>query len=438
MSVLTEIFIVFLLVLLNGFFAMCELALVSSRRPRLTAMADQGSRGARQALELLQHPSRFLSTVQIGITLIGVLAGAYSGATLAEPFALYLMQFALIAEFAEGIAVAIVVAGITYASLIIGELVPKQIALKNPERIAVVVAYPMTLIAKLAAPLVWFLGLSSHFVLKLLRMHGKGEQRVTQEEVKAVLEEGVEAGVLHPEEQKMLEGVMRLADQRVGALLTPRPDVIWLDTEDDLEVNRQKILNSGHSRFPVAAGDLDHLLGVAEAKVLLNACLNGQSLDMRRLVTEPPVLHDRASALAAIRQLKASPMHMAIVVDEYGSCVGIITAADILSAIVGYMPQPALEDKESQAQQRDDGSWLLDGGMAVDDVKQLLGLKALPGEQDFYTLAGSLLHQFGDLPKPGAAILWSGWRFEVVDMDGNRIDKVLALQVDPPMENIDL
>jgi putative hemolysin len=425
MSYVVDILVIFLLIILNGVFAMSELAVVSARKVRLKTLAEEGQRGAEIALDLAENPGRFLSTVQIGITLVGILAGTFSGATLAKALGSYLNRFPLIAPTGEPLAIGLVVLSVTYLSLIVGELVPKQLALRNAERIAAAIARPMALLAKTGIPIVYFLELSTAAVLRLLGQHRVPEQTVTEEEVKEVIAEGVTSGVLKPVEQEMISGVMRLADWRVQAIMTPRREIVWIDLEDSAEDIRHKLRETNYSWFPVALGGLDEFLGIVQTKDLLNRVLDGKPLDIKGALCQPLVVHNHMLALRVLEMIKQSPIHMAIVVDEHGVLEGLVTATDILKAIVGSLAEPGAS-AEPEIEQREDGSWLMDGNLPVEIVEDLLGLKEIPEERDFHTLAGFMLSRFEWIPAAGDHFEWEGFRFEVVDMDGHRIDKVLV------------
>lgn len=424
-----ELLVVIFLILVNGFFAMSEMALVSARRARLQQMAEEkGGRGARAALELSEDPSRFLSTVQIGITLIGIVAGAYGGATLAERLGTVLdRELAWIVPYGQPVAFVLVVAAITYFSLIIGELVPKRMALVNAERIAAFVAGPMRVVSRITAPIVWLLGVSSDAVLKLLRLPTTREQTVTEEEVKSLIKEGTQSGVFEPAERQMIEGVLHLADRSVRSIMTPRPDLIWLDIDDPLELVSREIRDSGYSRFPVCSGDVDELQGIVSAKTLLDQSLSGRGFDLKSALSQPLVVHDGTPVLRLLDLFKQASVHMAVVVDEYGSVEGVVTMTDILEAIAGELPEHNHEG-DSSAVQREDGSWLVDGMTPIEEVEALVGMKNMKGEGDFHTLAGFLLDHFGHVPTAAEHFHWNGIRFEVVDMDGRRIDKVMIQQ----------
>ena len=426
-----ELLVIVLLILLNAFFAMSEMALVSARRARLQQMAEEkGGAGARAALELSEDPSRFLSTVQVGISLTGIIAGAYGGSTLAERLGGVLdEQVAWIAPYGHTVAFALVVAAITYFSLIIGELVPKRVALISSERIAALVAAPMRTVSRLSAPVVWLLGVSSDAVLKLLRLPTSREQTVTEEEVKTLIAEGTQSGVFEPAERQMIEGVMHLSDRTVRSIMTPRPDLIWLDIDDSPDAIGREICESGYSRFPVCRGDVDELQGIVAAKALLDQSLKGVSFDVRAAMVQPLVVHDGTPVFRLLDLFKQASVHMAVVVDEYGSVEGLVTMTDILEAIAGELPDSSHEG-DAGAVQREDGSWLVDGMTPVEEVEALVGVKNMKGEGDFHTIAGFLLDHFGHVPTAAEHFHWNGIRFEVVDMDGRRIDKVL-IQLNP-------
>ena len=421
-----EVLVIILLILLNAFFAMSEMALVSSRRARLQQMAEETrSKGARIALQLSEDPGNFLSTVQVGITLIGIVAGAYGGATLAARLGAVLdANIAWIAPYGEQVAFALVVAAITYLSLIVGELVPKRMALVNAERIAAGVAGPMSVLSRIAMPLVWLLGVSTEGVMKLLRLPTAREQTVTEEEVKSLIKEGTQTGVFEPAERQMIEGVFRLSDRTARSIMTPRPDLVWIDLDDPADAIAREIQASGYSRFLVCRGDVDEVQGIVSSKALLNQALQGRSFDLREAMVEPLIVHDGTPVLRLLELFKQASIHMAVVVDEYGSVEGIATVTDIMEAIAGEMPEEGQEG-DGAAVQREDGSWLVDGMTPVEEVESLVGVKGLKGEGDYHTIAGFMLDQLGHVPTAAEHFHWNGLRFEVIDMDGRRIDKVL-------------
>lgn len=425
---LFEILIILLLVLLNGFFAMSELAVVSSRKGRLKKLADDGSRGARVAMTLVDDPGRFLPTVQVGITLIGVLAGAFSGATLARTIASWLVDVPWLGQFADGLAIASVVVGITYLSLIFGELVPKRIALTDAERVAALVSQPLALLSRLGAPAVWLLRFSSDVVLRILGLPTARQVTITDEEVRTLVSEGAAAGVFEIAERDMIDGVMRLADRPVRAIMTPRVDVVWLDLLDTQEEIRSTIVESGRSRFPVSRGSIDAIEGIVQAKDLLDRMLGGQSLDLSACLRQPLYVHEGTAVLKLLDLFRSSTVHMALVVDEYGSFEGIVTPTDILTAIAGEFPEDKGE-AEAAIVRRDDGSWLIDGGVDIDQLERLFDRRDLKSDDDYHTLAGFILWELGHLPQVGTRLDWKNLRFEVVDMDGRRIDRVLVSRI---------
>lgn len=420
---LTEIIIVVVLVLVNGALAMSELAIVSSRPARLRVLADQGNKGAAQAIRLAENPGRFLSTVQIGITLVGILSGAFSGATLGLRLSEWLRDVGLASNVADVLGVGLVVVVITYGSLILGELVPKQIALRNPEGVSARVAPPMTLLALVGTPIVWFLDVSGKFVLRLLGQGGQAEESVTEEEVRTIIAEATTAGIFETEEHSMISGVMRLADRSARGLMTPRPDVETLDVEDSYEENLAIILATSHSKLLVQEGDADSILGVLALSDLLPALASGQQPDLRKLVKPVPVVMEHADALDVVEEIRKSSAQMALVVDEYGHFEGIITFGDVLEVITGvYNEEPG---DEPALVQRADGSWLVAGWMPVDDLAERFKIP-VPKDARYETLAGYVLYNLNHLPAVGEYFERDGWRFEVIDLDGHRIDKVLV------------
>ncbi len=424
-----ELLVVSVLILANGFFAMSELAVVSSRRPRLAVLATTGSRGAEAALRLLDHPGRFLSSVQIGITLIGIRAGAFSGATLGLRLGSWLASFGVSPRVAEAVAVGTVVAALTYFSLIVGELVPKQIALQRPEVIAAAVARPMTGLAWLASPVVWLLELSSRLLLRALRQVDVGEQHVTEQEIRALVAEAETAGVVEPQETSMIARVMRLGDRSARGLMTPRTEVDWLDLDEPPAQVLARLRASSHSRLPAGHTTIDQVFGVVHAKDVLAVLADAETIDFASLIRSPPIVPDGVDALDALESLRQAPVDMAFVVDEYGTFVGLITSADLLEAIAGRFADESGR-LEPAAVQRSDGSWLLDARMSSEEMSELLKF-ALPESEsrDYHSVAGFVLAQLGRIPHAGDAFDWAGWRIEVVDMDGQRIDKVLATPV---------
>ncbi|KFL26887.1 DNA-binding protein [Devosia sp. 17-2-E-8] len=417
-----EILIIAVLTLVNGLLAMSELAVVSSRPARLKVLAADGRKGAETAIRLTENPGRFLSSVQIGITLVGVLSGAFSGATLGSRLASYLATVGVPLGAADALGVGIVVVIITYLSLIIGELVPKQIALRDPEGIATRVAPAMAMIATIAAPLVWLLDVSGKAMLAAIGQGGEQEEKVTEEEVKTIIAEAESAGVLESDERSMITGVMRLADRSARGLMTPRRDVELIDLSDDPDEIRKTIRQTHRSRLPVQDGDADTIIGVLAVKDLVEVFAEDKPLDIRKLVQPAPVVMDRTDALGVVRALRASVVHMALVFDEYGHFEGIVTSGDLLEAITGVFQEE--EGSEPAVVQRDDGSFLVSGWMPVDEFSDRMGI-AVPRDAKYETVAGYVLSQINHLPAVGETFERGEWKFEVVDLDGRRIDKIL-------------
>jgi putative hemolysin len=431
-----EILFVLLLIIANGIFAMSEIAVVSARRARLQQRAER-DHGARAALELADAPDRFLSTVQIGITLIGILAGAFGGATISEHLAPYIERVPDLARYSEAISLGVVVLAITYLSLVVGELVPKRLGLNNPERIASRIARPMQFLSRLTWPAVRVLSASSNFLLRLLRARPAEEPPITEEEVKLLIDQGTEAGVFEETEHELVDNIFRLADQKIPALMAPRLDIVWLDIEAPIEETRQRIIESPYSRMPVCQGSLDNILGVVKAKDLLSRVLAGEPLDLRAALRQPLYVPETRTALQLLELFKGASTHLAMVVDEHGAIEGLVTMNDVLEAIVGGLPSPGGQI-ESYAVQRDDGSWLLDGRMSISDFRELFSLDRLPREEDggYHTLAGFIITYLGRLPSASDHFVWDGLRIEIVDMDRRRVDKVLVSRVEPNNEEV--
>jgi putative hemolysin len=420
---LIEVLVVVALILLNGVFALSELAVVSSRHPRLKALVASGRRGARRALALAADPGRFLSTIQIGITLVGVVNGAYSGEAFGVHAAEALRRNGIPDAVAKPLGFGAVLAVITYLSVIIGELVPKHVALRNPERIACAVAPFMTYLSRFAAPAVWLLDASTRLAFRLFGHTTEREERVTEEEIKTLVAEAESAGVLESDERQMIAGVMRLGDRAVRGLMTPRTGVDWVDiaaSEDDI---KQRLITTPHSRLPVGDGTPDNVLGVVQSRELLAAILAGKAFEVRPHVRKAPIIPETTDALDALSILREAEVPMALVVDEYGHFEGVVTPADILEAIAGVFRSDA--GAEPHAVERGDGSWLLAGAMPVDEMADQIGI-VLPEIRQYQTVAGFVLAHLQRLPTTGAVFETHGWRFEVVDLDGRRIDKVLA------------
>ena len=422
-----EIGFVAALIVINGLLAMSELAVVSSRPARLRMMADRGVPGAESALLLASNPGKFLSTVQTGITLVGVLSGAFSGATIGTRLAEVLVEFQVPEGWADALGVGIVVAVITYGQLIIGELVPKQLALANSEELAARVAPAMHTLAIVSSPVVALLNMSGNAVLRLLGKDTDFTERVTEDEIKALIAEAESAGVLEPGERQMIAAVMRLGDRSVRAVMTPRTEVDMINLGDDPAAIRADIIASNHSRLPVYDGTPDEVLGVIQAKDLVNAFLENKPLDIRALVRPALVIPETADALDVVELLGHSPLHIGLVHDEYGYFQGVVTNADVLELIVGSL-QVEAGPAEPDVVRREDGSYLISGTLPVDELSDLISLP-LPDNRDYHTLAGFLLDRFGHLPGIGERVDAQGWRFEVVDIDGRRIDKVMVSRI---------
>jgi putative hemolysin len=421
-----EIAIVIILTVINGLLAMSELAVVSSRPGRLQRMANQGVRGAATAFRLTQTPGRFLSTVQIGITLVGVLSGAFSGATLGARFSGWLQVQGLSTGMADAIGVGFVVVAITYLSLIVGELVPKQIALRDPERMASRVAPAMVGLSRVALPLVWLLDASGKAVLSLLGQKGESEEKVTEEEVRTIIAEAESAGVLESEEREMISGVMRFSDRTASGLMTPRREVEIIDLTDDLATIRRKAHETRRSRLPVQDGQADAIVGVFFVKDLIEAIAQGGEIDLRDFIIQAPIVNDHARALDVLKAIRASTVHMALVFDEYGHFEGVITSGDILEAITGAFQEEG--EDEPAIVTRDDGSYLVAGWMPIDEFSDKLGFPLDPAAS-YETVAGLILNALNRIPTVGEWFERGQWRFEVVDLDGRRIDKVLVTRV---------
>lgn len=422
-----EIAILLLLILGNGVFACSEIAVVSARKSRLQQRASRDPR-SRRALELANDPNRFLSTVQIGITLVGVFAGAYGGTTIAQALAAHFAEFPALARYAPALGLFVVVASITYVTLVIGELVPKRIALMHPERIAAIVAGPMHTLSRMATPIVRLLGISTNLVLRLLPVHESTEPAVTEEDVRVLLEQGTRAGIFLAAEQDIVENVFWLGDQRVDSVMTQRHRIVWIDINDSEELQIATMVRDPQARYVVCDDNLDNVVGVVSMKDIWPRALQGGSLDLRSAATAPLFVPASTRALTILEQFRQSRVHVALVVDEYGSVQGLITLADIMEGLVGQLEEIAVDD----VVQREDGSWLVSASVLMEDVHDLLGIVATDeGERAGYrTVGGFIMHTLGRVPATADYIDWEGYRIEVVDMDGKRIDKVLIARHD--------
>lgn len=430
-SVGLELLVIALLLLINGLFALAEIALVSSRKSRLKTLAEKGNPRAQLALAQAESPTRFLSTVQFGVTLSGIAAGAFSGAALAREFNHWLLaRFPDFAAYSNYISFGSVVLGITFFTIVLGELVPKRLGLANPERWAMALAGPMNAISRLAAPFVWLLTVCTDGVAKLLGSRAEAKVTVSDEEVASLIEQGLHAGVFHKAEKAMVEGVMGLDRCSVTSLMTPRPKLVWLNIEDPDEANWRKIVASGHSTFPVYQQHRDNVLGMVHIKALWAHAAFGLPTNLRNLVTPATLVPVHTTAIQVLEQFKKTGKHTALVVDEFGGVQGMVTLIDILEAIVGDLPDQ-LRRSQPEAKRREDGSWLVDATLAIPDLKELLKLRELPGEghAEFQTLGGFVVTQLGRIPSAGDYFDWNGWRFEVMDMDRQRVDKVLLARV---------
>ena len=420
-----DLVIIVALVALNGIFAMSELAIVSARRARLEAMAKAGRHGARVALNLAADPGRFLSTVQIGITLIGILAGAYSGASLGEPVGDRLHLLGAPAESSTEIGFALVIIVTTFVSLIVGELVPKQFALRAPEPIAVIVAVPMVWIARGTAPVVWLLDRTSALIFRILGLQRESENQVTAEELHLIVAEARKSGVIEESERAIISGVVRLADRPVREVMKPRTEIAWLNADLDAAALRQRLPAIAHSRIPVGEGSVDEIVGVVQARDVVLALLADRPLDLRALMRPITVLPDQVDAMDALEVLRAAEVPMALIRDEYGHLEGLITPADILTAIAGAFASDQDGDHDPALVAREDGSWLVSGSLSADVLAERLEIE-LDEDRDFATVAGFALSILKRLPTTGEHFESGGWRFEIVDMDGRKIDKLLV------------
>ena len=429
-----EIIIILILIILTGYLSMAELAVVSVRKAKLQKHLEDGNTNAQIVFDLLEDPNEFLSTVQIGISLIGVLTGAFGGVTLAEP----LSKLISFVPYNEPISVAIVVIVTTYLTLVIGEIVPKVIALNDPERIALSVAKSMVVLEKVSKPVSFILAKSSSFLLWLLRIENKNHDVVTEEEITLMIEEGREDGTIEQEEEDIIKRVFKLDDQKVESIMTPRNEIIWIDLEDDRDVNKVKIIESKRSIFPIAKGELDDFIGVVQAKDILSVMFTDEEFDVYKIVKEPLVVSEHLETLELLKEFKENQeyVHMSLVVDEFGSVEGLITLNDLLEGIVGDIPGIDEED-EPQAIQRDDGTWLIDGRYPIDKFKELFEFKdSLPDEDEdnYTTLAGFILSISGTIPDEEDKYECGRFIFEIIDIDGHQIDKVLVTDLGPQEE----
>lgn len=424
-----EILVVVLLVLLNGFLAMSELAIVSSRRPRLERLAGEGRSGARFALALADDPGRFLATVQVGLTSIGILNGAFSGLTLGDRLDDWLDLYPAVAPYSKPLAVALVVMSVTYVSLVIGELAPKQIALKDPEQIAIHVARPLALFTHITAPVVWVLNVSTVSLLGLLGLRPGFERHVTDEDILGVIVEGEKSGLIHAAEREMVEDVLDLTSRTVNAIMTPKPDVVWIDLDAPPETIVQTVRACPFAQLLVCRRTMDNVIGVVRKQDLLNQALDRVPIDVSKALQAPLLIPESVSILRALDLFRRTPVNAAVIVDEYGSVQGLVTRTDLLEAVAGPLPEVDRRP-EQKVIRREDGALLIDGATPVSEVAPLLGFSELP-EKDAVTVAGLVLAQADHLPKMGEQFSCNGWRFEVAELDGARISKVLARPLSP-------
>ena len=429
MAITAELLIIFLLILANGVFAMSEIAVVAARKVRLQQRADEGDERARAALALAHDPNKFLSTVQFGITMVGVLAGAYGGATIAEQLAVPVATIPQLAPYAEAIALGLVVTAITILSLIIGELVPKRIALNSPEAIAGWVAKPMTMLSRIGGPAVGVLTAATNFVLRVFGVKGEAEPNLTEDEIKALISQGAETGAVGATEENIVQRVFQLGDQRVAAIMTPRPDIEWIDVDATEEELREFLASHSHTQFVVCHGGLDEVLGIVRSADLLSFAFQGSRIDLRALTREALFVPDSMPAVQLLESFRGSHKHVALVMDEYGAVEGLVTVTDLRTAIVGALPADASE-AQGDFVARADGSWLVDGSAPMEDVQERFALEALPPDEAgaYHTIGGFCMARLGRVPKTADAFDWGGLHFEVIDMDGRRIDKVLVVK----------
>lgn len=428
---ISELIIIFLLLLLNAFFALSEMAIVSASKPLLRQAEKQGKKGAAVALQLAEDSGRFLSTVQVGITLVGIIAGAYGGATIAEHLTPSFNDIVWINPYGETVAVMLVVTVITYFSVVLGELIPKQIALNHPEKLAVLVARPMCWLSRVCSPVVIILEGSARLLMQAAGIK-KNEETVTETEVKAVIAEGVASGAIEKNEHQIIQRVIRLGDRDIKSIMTHRTDIAFIDIHDDLETVRKKIQTAGHSRYPVVDGNTSKILGIVKTKELFEGAFTPGTFKVSNHLREVTFVPEGTSCLEVLDIFKQKHLHIAIVIDEYGSAEGIFTTSDLMEAIVGVLPSNYGRAEEPLIFKRADGSWLVDGLTSVDEVNITLGFEEIPIDDNFQTIGGFILHELKQMPKVGDKLQHAGHTFEIVDMDGRRIDKILIETVKTP------
>ncbi|MDD1752212.1 MAG: hemolysin family protein [Methanotrichaceae archaeon] len=428
---INEILILSILIIVNSIFSLSEIAIVSARKALLKQRAEEGDMGASNALILSKEPTQFLSTIQVGITLVGIMAGAYGGSTIAAELADYLERFSTLAPYKDSISIIITVLAITYLSLVIGELVPKRIALSDPERSASVVAYPMKIFSSIISPVIVLLSVSTELVLRMIGVKHYEEPKVTEEEIRVILDEGTTAGVIEEEEQDIMERVIRLGDRRADAIMTPRKEIVWLEINDSPEAIHQKLTSGPYTYFPVCKDRLDNVLGIVESKDMLYCSIKESKVDLKSPLLPPLFVPESMRALKVLEKFKQTGIHLAIVVDEYGSVQGVVSLTDLLEELVGDIPH-LTELAEPQILKRDDGSWLLDGMLPINEFKETFLLDKLPGEHEelYQTIGGFVMMYLEKMPQAGDHFEWQGYRFEVMDMDEHRVDKILLIPLD--------
>ncbi|MDR0480515.1 MAG: hemolysin family protein [Gallionellaceae bacterium] len=430
-----EILVLIVLIALNGIFVMSEFALITARRSRLASLAEEGDRAAEAAMKLGAEPNRFLSTIQLGVTSIGILSGIFGEKTLAEPFAVWLTKLGLDQHLSDVGATVLVVATITYFSIVLGELVPKRLGQTNSENMARWASRPLMVLSIISSPFVRLLSFSTDTVLRLIGKGNLSSGEVTEEDIHAMLEEGSEAGVIEKQERDMVRNVFRLDDRQIGSLMIPRSDIVFLDIDNPIEDNLELVAESDHSRFPVCRGGLHEILGVVSSKQLFNQMRKNGKTDLTAHMQPCVYVPETLTGMGLLEQFRASNTQMVFVVDEYGEIQGLVTMQDVLEAVTGEFKPPNAE--EAWAVQREDGSWLLDGLIPIPELKDCLGLKEAPEEDKgrYHTLSGMIMWLLGHLPRTGEATTWDGWRLEVVDLDGKRVDKILASRLPDTAES---
>lgn len=425
-DVAIQIFFIFLLFLFNGLLAMSEIAIITSRRARLEQLKEEGDKRAELAIELSQKSDEFLSTIQIGITLVGIFAGVFGGATLTSRLESFL-NTTFFAPYSSVLSFVVIVGSITFFSLLIGELAPKRIALNNPEKIALRMARPLKMLSHITYPFVKILSISSNLLLKMIGSSSLGQPPVSEEEVKYLIKEGTEAGVFEEAEQDMMESVLKLGNKPIGALMTPRTEIEWHDIEDSLEKFHETITQSSRSVFPIGKGSLDNVLGVIHTKDYLSKKLSSDVFPLEEIIKDSLFILESTPVLKVVEMFKRSAIHIAFIIDEHGVVQGLVTINDVLESIIGDISLTG----EPESVQREDGSWLIDGMLPLDEFKKIFNIEKWPGEEKghYHTMGGLILVHFGKIPVVGNNFEWNGFRFEVVDMDGRRVDKILVMKV---------